>query len=374
MTVAFDQTRHAIAEGGVESAVICRIRAPPDGFETVRFHIALIHDPEPEFIGEVEHSRVRWVVGRADGVDAAGLHELELVAHGVGRNVPTPHGVVLMTVDPTQRDRHAVHGEHTIANGDAPKADRQFDRLVSGPPPGRHPQGVQTRRLRTPWLDLDADLGTEGKVGGDAHQFDIDGVGINAAGQINVNAQEPGTVRPLGGCTNRVDAVLWPLLDDDLTDDSGQPPRVLVLEVGGGAEVMEAHKQFVVASNQSVEREFDREPTSAGAADVGARPPDVGGALHPLESQHSSRGKRPLPPHAGPIVSNRIHVRRVWRVDGERVAHVRVDRRPVGPAHASVVNGHDVTRWHTQAARRIPRFPGKGCAPGIGEPAEVPHS
>src|SRR5882672_12229135 len=68
----------------------------------------LVHHEEPEPIGELEEFRRRWIVARADGVDAGGLQDLELPLGGSATHRRAQRTEVVMQAYTVQLERTAI--------------------------------------------------------------------------------------------------------------------------------------------------------------------------------------------------------------------------------------------------------------------------
>ena len=115
-------------------------------------------------------------------------------------------------------------------------------------------------------------------------------------------------------------------------EDAGQPPHVLVLEVGSGRPLVHAHRDHVAAGPDEV-RDVELADEPAALAVTDGSPVDEHGEarVHPVETDHGRpaevpfRGQRDVPP----VLPRRVVAGHPRRVDRERVDHVGVGGRTV---------------------------------------------
>lgn len=99
--------RHQLLVGGLAAVPLGRVVGDDFG-EPVAFQIGLVHDPQPNLIGQAVEGRVRRVVGAAQRVDVVLLHEHEVAPDELGRYGTAESRVVIVAVHAPEPDGLAV--------------------------------------------------------------------------------------------------------------------------------------------------------------------------------------------------------------------------------------------------------------------------
>lgn len=121
-----------------------------------------------------------------------------------------------------------------------------------------------------------------------------------------------------------------------VTEDAGQPPLVLVLQVRARRPLVHPDGERVAPRpEQMAHGELVRQPGSLELAEIRAVQPDPGAGLDPVEAQHRTAVGGPVHRQVeeAQMVAGRVLGRHVRRVDRERVEVVGVDRRAVPLQH-----------------------------------------
>ncbi len=129
-------------------------------------------------------------------------------------------------------------------------------------------------------------------------------------------------------------------------EDPRQPPHVLVLEVARGRPLVHADGEHVAARReQRPHVELGRQPAARPEAQFRAVEPGPRARLDAVEAQHHL-GAHPVGRHVErhPVVARGVLLRRVRRVDGERVDHVGVPGFPVSVQRPVRGDGQRVPR------------------------------
>jgi hypothetical protein len=315
--VALDGAGDAIEVRIPPARVVTRVAAPADLLEAVRLEVALGDHVEPELVAELEEARVRRIVTRPHRVDVVRLHQLGVAAHDRLCHRTPAIRVPLVPVDPTQQHAAAVDAQLAVLGRDRAEADPQRDRLACG----AQLAVVEPRQLGAPRLD---------RPGGDGlarRAVDAEPRHDHARRDVAVDPQRAvglGVDEHIAGAAGRAREQL------DAPEQAGQPPHVLVLEVGARRPLRDVHLELVLVPQQRADLELVDEPAPVGVAQLGAVQPCPQVRVRPAEAQHG----RPLRPprgqrEAAPVLARRVRVGHVRRVDGERIGDVRVRGRAV---------------------------------------------
>ncbi|KJL45544.1 hypothetical protein RS81_00163 [Microbacterium terrae] len=358
---------HAVEVGALPARVGARVAAPAGVLESMALEVALVDDPEAEFVEQIEHLGMRRIVRGAHRVDVVPLHEKELVSHDARIEDATVLGVMLVTVDAPQHDRSAVDQQHGVAGLDAAEADAHRGGLGRGD----HARLVQTRRLGGPRLDdAHADAGTRRRVDGELVDHDARRrAAVGRDGGIEHSLRGGGVV--VGHEEHVVDPAGRAAEEGDAAEDAGQPPHVLVLEIGGIAELRHAHREAVGPGDERARHiELVGEAAAACGAEQGVVQPDLGRRLDAVEAEDAASvgeyGSRCG--ELEPVVADGTRVRRERRVYRERHLHIRVRR-------SAVALQIPVARDDDRApAGRVGGAPVSGCAAQRRRDAERPPS
>ena len=162
--VALDHPPHPVEVRLHQLGLLAERVARPVVEVAVALDVGLVDDVEPVAVGERVEARVVGVVARADGVDVALAHQLEVADHALHRDHVAVDRVVLVAVDAADRDRPAVDAELPALDADVAEAEvvaRDRERAAVGVGEGDQ-QRVEVRRLGRPrphvgdgHLDLD---------------------------------------------------------------------------------------------------------------------------------------------------------------------------------------------------------------------------
>ncbi|KAJ0162855.1 hypothetical protein CTA2_3920 [Colletotrichum tanaceti] len=160
--LAGQRERHGLALL-VVGRLVDVLRARDGVVEAVALEVGLVHDPEAELVGELKEARVRGVVRAPQRVDVVVLHD-EQVAPGVlERHGAAEPGVVLVSVDAPDADRHAVDRDEAVLELHLAEADVLVDRVRAE----RDVDAVEVGGLGRPLAgvrdgDAEVDLGVVG--------------------------------------------------------------------------------------------------------------------------------------------------------------------------------------------------------------------
>ncbi len=308
-----------------------RVAGPVGVDEPVGLQVALLDHPEPQLVAEAQEVGVRRVVAGAHGVEVVLLHQQDVLPHRLRVERAAAVLVVLVAVHAAEQDGHAVHEQPAVLDRDRAEADPQLDglgdagRFVGRPrsEPGR----VEARLLGAPRLD-----GQRGRRAGrevaDAQLRDVD-----EARDVGVHAEHADAV-PVVVSRRDLDVVdrsLRAFEEVDVAEDPGQPPHVLVFEVGAARPPVHAHGEDVVAGHEVLaDLVLDGEPTALAVPEEHAVQPDRAAGVDALEAQHGVV----VPPtlrqgEVAPVVTRRVLLRDVRRIDRDRERGVRVQRLAV---------------------------------------------
>lgn len=95
--------------------------------------VALDHDPQAEFVAQVEERGMRRVVRGAHGVNVVPLHQLHVAAHDFEGYGTAVIGIELVPVHAAQHHPATVDPEHPgLVDGHAAEPDPHPDPLAAG--------------------------------------------------------------------------------------------------------------------------------------------------------------------------------------------------------------------------------------------------
>lgn len=355
--VALDHAGRPVEQCGGPALVVDRVVAPALFAEAVGLQVALVDDPQPVLVAEGEEGGVRRIVGGADGVDVVGLQQLDVAAHGFEVERAAVLRVPLVPVDALEEDRRAVDLDEAVRQLHGTEADAQRHPLTGR----RELAVVQARRLGRPRLDGDGHRLPGGRVNTQLRHGDpplhvtVDAERAEAGGVVvrGVREEVPGAAD--GAVQER-----------HVAEDAGQPPLVLVLQVGARGPLVHADREHVAGGGEEVaDLELVRQPAPLELAELRAVQPHLRAGLHPVEADH---GRAVTGPVAGQVedaqvIPGRVLVGNARRVDGERIEDVRIGRRPERPVplHHPVPGHGDAT----PAAGVVPRG-GEGVVVSVG--------
>ena len=339
----------------------------------MRFDVAFEHDPQADLVGQVEQAGVGRVVGGTDRVDSHGLHEGEVLARpGLVKHAPLG-GAHLVTVNPVEGQGLAVGHEDAVLDGHATEADAQA--------PLPRVEAAHT-------LDADARL-VEGWVlrTPRAHAAHFDAAAavatvlapLERAGERPeaVDAEMPGQMSFLGTEHPGFDGhITHPGLvvgvDPQVFDGAGseaaqahraenarQPPLVLILEVGAGAELVHAHGDRIDAGVHGLGHvELVGEARTASHADPRAVHPHGGLTFNAVKTQ-ANVATLPVGGEfeGAAVVADGVVVGRERRVDREGEVDVGV-----GGATPGAIAAQDPVAGHVDLGRVAG---GSGFIPGL---------
>ena len=348
--VALDHPLHAVDQRRLPSRIVRRIAPPPERLEAVRLEVALVDHVEPVLVAELQKARVRRIVRRSHRVDVVRLHELDVAAHHILADGTPNRRIELVPVDPAQQHAVPVDQQQPVLDRHPPEPDRRHHALVRA----RHDHVVEPRQLRAPRLDA---LEQDRLAGRDVHaQLRHQHPRAGAARHIHAQPPGPRHVVVVGVDEHIVHPANRPRQQRHRPEDPGQPPHVLVLEIGPRGPLMHPHGEHVGLPRPDLDRELRRQPAPARRADLDAVQPRGEGRVHALEAQHRAAGPRRRDSERHPVVARRVLVGHERRIDRERVTHVRVGGLPVPvqlpvrrhrqrvPRRVVEVRGHEVQR------------------------------
>ncbi len=323
--VPLDHAGRAVQQGRGPAVVVDGVVAPALLGETVGLQVALVDDPQPVLVAQVEEGRVRRVVRGAHGVEVVPLHQQHVLAHGLQVERAALLRVPLVPVDALEEDGPAVDLDEAVLEHDRAEADAQRHPLALG----RQHTVVEVRRLRGPRPDRDRHrlAGRDIDVQGGHGHPPVD-VGVDAQGALARDVV-------VGGVHEEVeDAARRAVQQGDVTEDAGQPPLVLVLQVGTRRPLVDADREHVAGRlQQMADRELVGQPGTLELTDVRAVQPDPCAGLDAVEPEHGAAVRGPVRRQVEDpqVVAGRVLGGDVRGVHGEGVEVVRVDRRPERP-------------------------------------------
>ena len=250
----------------------------------VGLEVGLIDDVEAEFVGQLVEMRVIRVVRAADRVDVGALHLQQVVPHVLGGEIVAGFRVEFVAVDPLEQDRLAVVQKLAVFHLVAPEAglagitgQRLARRIAQGDDVRiergclRRPRGDRAEGRSLP---VDGGVAIGGKlrgqfladqrraVGLEDLQFHLGGGGGGSVvGQVCGECQRPlaaiGAEAGFEPVVAQLDGRRAPQVD--VAENPGQPPHVLVLEVGAVAVLIDLDREGVLAVLEELgEIEFRR--------------------------------------------------------------------------------------------------------------------
>ena len=262
--------------------------------ETVGLQVALVDHQQPVLVAQVEEPRVRRVVAGPHRVDVVPLHQHDVRPHGGLVQAAAGFRMPLVPVHAAELDDMPVEPDLPVADLDAAEADPEAD------VPARAGQDrvVQAGVFVRPGLGRDAVFGA-GRGAGDA-EFRYRQRG-RAAG---LHPEDAGAVAGVVvGVHEEVPDRAGRLVDQGhAAEDAGQPPHVLVLQVGPGRPLVHADRDDVVfRPNEAGDIELPDQPAALAVA-YGRAVDEHGEArVHPVEADEG----RPAGSQSGGSVKRR---------------------------------------------------------------------
>ncbi len=326
--VALDHAADAVEHGLAPRRLGGRIALPPRVDEAVRLQIALLDDPQPHLVAQPEELRVRRVVARAHGVDVRALHHADVSQHRLAVHRPTPHRIVLVAVHAVEPQRTSVREQHALHDLDPTESDHQLHGLAgfAGRPERSERAPIEPGALGTPRLD-----GHVHRLPGRHANAQLGDVDDRRGGAIEhrVHAQraDSGAGIQIGMHVVVIDREGRALDELDVAEDPGEPPHVLILEIGARRPAVHPHGEHV-APGPDGRIELEGQPAALRPSELLPVEPDAGARIDALEAQ---RGARKIPRHLElePVVAGRILRRHTGRIERDRHRRVGV-QRPLG--------------------------------------------
>ena len=322
--VPLDGALDPVQAGRPPAGIVAGVVAPAGQGETVGLQVTLVDHQQAVLVAQVEEPRVRRVVAGPHRVDVVPLHQQDVGPHGGLVQAAARFGMPLVAVHPAELHRAAVEPDLPVADLDAAEPDPEAD------VPARTGQDrvVQPGMLVRPGLGRDPVLGT-GRGAGDAelryrqrgraaglHPEDAGAVAGVVVGVHEEVPDRPGRLADQGHAA----------------EDAGQPPHVLVLQVGPGRPLVHADREHVIfRPNEVGDIELPDQPAALAVA-YGRAVDEHGEArVNPVEAKQGRPAGIPLrrQREAPPVLAGRVAVGHPGRVERERIGHVGVRGRAV---------------------------------------------
>ena len=321
--------------------------ASPQG-ETVGLQVALVDHQQPVLVAQVEEPRVRRVVAGPHRVDVVLLHQHDVGPHGGLVQAAAGFRMPLVPVHAAELDNVPVEPDLPVADLDAAEPDPEADVAARA----GQDRVVQPGMFVRPGLGRDAVLGRRPS----AAAMPSSGTDSVAGRSVSTREDAGAVVGVVVGVHEEVPDRPGRLVDQgDAAEDAGQPPHVLVLQVGPGRPLVHADRDHVVfGPNEPGDIELPDQPAALAVAD-GRTVDEHGEArVHPVEADDGRPAGVPVrrQREAPPVLPRRVAVGDVGRVDREGIGHVGVRGRAV-PGRAR--------ERRPAASRRAPRCRRTGC-------------
>src|SRR6185369_3111433 len=227
-----------VQAGGQPAGIVAGVGPPAGQRETVGLQVALVDHQQAVLVAQVEEPRVRRVVAGPDRVDVVLLHQHDVGSHGGLVQAAPGHRMPLVPVHAAELDSVPVEPDLPVAYLDAAEADPEADLAARA----GQDRVVQPGVLVRPGLGRDPVLGA-GRGAGDAEvryrqrrrAVGVDSEGAGAAARVVVGVHE------------EVPDQAGRLVDQgDAAEDAGQPPHVLVLQVGPGRPLVHPDRDHII--------------------------------------------------------------------------------------------------------------------------------
>ena len=356
--VALERAHRAVQVGVGPTRIVGGIVDPlPRPLEAVRLDVSFEHDPQPDLVGQVQQARVRRVVRGTDRVNAHGLHERQVGARPLLVKDAALVGAHLVAVDAVEAQGLPVGCQDAVLDGDAPKSDAQasvpIDEAVS--PIDAHARLVEGGVIRVPRAYV-SHLEAVGAVAPvvallEGEQTGAEAVDCEATDQgglvgaehpcLDGRIPDPGLV--VGVDPEVFDAAGGEAAQADGSEDAGQPPLVLILQIAPGAELVDAHGDRILSGVHAAgDVTLVGKARTAGHAHPRAVDPHARLAFDAVEAQGNQVVLPPVGQLEGAsVVADGVRLGRVGRDDREGEVNVRVGGAAVTPvASQHPVAGH----------------------------------
>lgn len=252
-----------------------------------------------------------------------------------------------MAVDAGQDEAAAIGADLAVDDLDAPEADAGAHGLACR----LDGETVEAGLLGAPGLDGgQVEAGCAGTVedGACVELGEADGDGEGDRGSVDVDFEDAGAGGRVvvGAGEEVVDAAGGAVQEGDVAEDAGQPPLVLVLDVGARRPLRDADRERVLAGAENAgEVELGGEAGALGGADPGVVDPHGGEGLDAVEAQDVEGALLADAPVLGDldgadVVGRRVGVGDEGRVERDGELDVGVDRQA-----ALAVAGEDPGGW-----------------------------
>ncbi len=339
--VPLDSPFDAVQQGVAPRRVIAGIPGPAARFEAVGLQVALQDHPEAQLIAQVEQPRMRGIVTGPDRVHVEPLHQGEILTGPGLVEDPAAIGMGFVPVHAVEHHPATVDQQPVAVDRHGAETQPQRHRLAGA----AHRDLVEPGELRRPRLHpVDSHrrhFGRRRPDGFDAQLRDpqSDRVGVRFGHDLWCEQPHPSGV--VATQPDIVQAKCRAGQQGHVAEDARQPPLVLVLQVAARRPLMHPHHQQIRARPDGVRHvELLRQPTARTDPDLDAVEPHPVPRLDPVEAQQhrpgvAERGRQVEP---SPVVTGRVVVRHVRRIDRERELHIGVDRTAV----ASITLQHPV--------------------------------
>ena len=323
--VPLDGALDPVQAGGQPAGIVAGVGPPAGQRETVGLQVALVDHQQAVLVAQVEEPRVRRVVAGPHRVDVVLLHQHDVGPHGGLVQAAPGHRMPLVPVHAAELDSVPVEPDLPVAYLDAAEADPEADLAARAGQDRVVQPGVFVR----PGLGRDAVLGAPAA----APVMPSSGTDSVAGRSVSTRRSAGAAVRVVVGVHEEVPDQAGLLVDQgDAAEDAGQPPHVLILQVGPGRPLVHPDRDHIVfGPNVPGYIELPHQPAARAVTDGRAVDEHGEARVDPVEADqrrpaaNPSRGQREAPP----VLPRRVAVRDAGRVDREGVRHVGVGGRPV---------------------------------------------
>jgi hypothetical protein len=341
--VPLDGALDPVQVGRPPPRVAAGVVPPAREGEPVGFQVALVDHQQPVLVAQVEEPRVGRIMTGPHRVDVVPFHQHDVRPHGRLVQAAAGFRMPLVPVHAAEPDDVPVEPDLPVADLDAAEPDPEPD-VPAGAGQDRVVQaGVFVRP------GLGRDVPARGRAGTGLGAGDAEFRYRQRGRAVGVDAEDADTVAGVVvGVHEEVPDRPGRLVDQgDAAEDAGQPPHVLVLQVGPGRPLVHADRDDVVFEpNELGDIELPDQPAALAVADDRTIDEHGEARVHPVEADDGRPAGVPVrrQREAPPVLPRRVAVGDVRRVDREGIGHVGVRRGAVpgraGDASQLPARGH----------------------------------